>query len=402
MKETTNQNKAYPERERMLALYDNAPYPEVLEGRVPQNSPLLTHWINAVTGTDKIALGSGGNLLVAGCGSGAEAFMLAELFPQATVLGVDFSARSIERAKEKAKSATLSNLSFEVADLMSPDWTKAHAPFDFILCYGVADYVLDPALLMQNLAACLSENGVICMTVNSPHHPAGRIRTAFAALGIAPEAFEDSPDRRALLQLLDQLMGTDAKLLGLGNAPSAYLNVDIFAPIAHHDSIEDWCARAQAAGLSFSGSMDAPLGLLQVTDAQLPLLYALNKADLSLWMAKLYQRPGMQLLFSRQAAAAPDFMDLESLWDWKPRLDSCLGLLPDLEGDPNEPRMLTLRFDGLPDFVLQTTAYDLAVLRRCDGRHRLAEIMAMIPAEGDLASLRACLYRGYQYGLLST
>ena len=388
------------ERERMLALYDEAPYPEVLEGRIPQNNPLLSHWINAATGSKKLTLGPNSNLLVAGCGSGAEVFMLAELFPEATVLGVDFSERSIERAKEKAKSSTLSNLRFEVADLMSLDWFNDHAPFDFILCYGVADYVLDTDMLMQNLAACLSTDGLICMTVNSPHHPAGRIRAAFSALGIAPEEFEDSPKQRALLQLLDQLMGADAKLLGLGNAPSAYLNVDIFPPIAHHDSIEVWCARAQAVGLSFSGSMDALMGLLQVTDAQLPLLYPLNKADLSLWMAKLYQRPGMQLLFSCQAAEAPNFVDLELLWHWKPKLDSCLGLLPDLEGDPNQPRNLTLRFDGLPDFVLQSTAYDLALLRRCDGRHSLAEIMAMIPAEGDLESLRACLYRGYQYGLL--
>lgn len=399
MNQTPNHLLNTAARDRMLDLYNAAPYPEVMQNNLQQNSPLLTHWINALN-KQKNILGAERNLLVAGCGSGAEAFMLARLFPEAKVLGIDFSERSIALAKELATGAMLPNLSFEVADLMSPDCCKNYEAFDFILCHGVADYVLNPELLMQTLANILQEDGVIFMTVNSPHHPAGRIREAFAALGIAPEAFTDSSEQRALLQLITQLLGTDAKLLGLGTAAKAYLNVDIFPPIAHHDSIDSWSARAQAAGLYFSGSMDAPLGLLQVADAQLPLLYKLGKADLSIWMAKLYERPGIQLLFSRKKLNEPNFCSPE-LWNWSPRLDSCLIGLPEMGDDPHHPRNLTLRFEGLPDFFINTTAYDLEVLRRCDARSSLSEIMAAIGVAGNLDSLMACLFRAYHYGLLS-
>lgn len=392
-------DKSAQSRDRMLALYDAAPYPEVLQSSLPQTTALLSHWINAVSAYGTPALSNSSKILVAGCGSGAEVFMLANLFPEAKVVGIDFSERSIAKAKELALTSTLSNISFEVADLMSAD-CKSYDSMDFILCHGVADYVSDPGILMQTLAGCLSEEGVIYMTANSPYHPAGRIRDAFSALGIPPEAFTDSPDQRLLLQLITQLMGTDAKLLGLGTAPKAYLDVDIFPPIAHHDSMETWCRHAEEAGLYFSGSMDAPIGLLQLSDEQLPMLYKLGKAELSQWLANIYQRPGMQLLFSRKNLNEPNF-ELPALWDWHPRLDACLGLLPELDEDPNQLRSLTLRFQGLPDFVINSTAYDLEILRRCEGKLSLGQIRKSLAVDGNTDSLVACLYRAYHYGLLS-
>lgn len=388
-------------RDRLLALYEAAPYPDCLEGRSQQNNLLLTHWINAVYGFATPILSNDSRILVAGCGSGAEVLVLAKLYPQAIIVGIDFSERSIAKAKTMAQDSGFDNLTFEVADLMATDWISRYPPFDFVLCYGVADYVLDPSLLLQNLNLCLADKGLIYLVCNSPYHPAGRIREAFAALGIPPEAFEDTPNQRALLQLLSQLMGADAKILGLGNAPKAYLNVDIFPPIAHHLSIDTWLQHAQKAGLCFAGSMEAPLGLLNVTDAQLPLLFALDKAALSVWMLKIYQRPGMQLLFCRQKQNEPSFANIETLWQWKPRLDACLGVLPDLEGDPLKARNITLRFEGMMDFVIYSNAYDLAVLRRCNGSLTLAEIKADIGIQGDLQSMLACLFRAYHYGLLS-
>jgi SAM-dependent methyltransferase len=387
-------------RDRLLELYDAAPYPDSQSGKTQQNNPLLTHWINAVHGFQKPILAADSRILVAGCGSGAEAFVLAKLYPKANIVGIDFSARSIEKAKKTAAEQGFDNLIFEVADLMD-DWASRYDLFDFILCYGVADYVLDPALLLQNFAKSLSPKGIIYIACNSPHHPAHRIRQAFAALNIPPNTFTDSPQQRDLLQLVAQLMGNDAKIFGLGEAQKSYLDVDIFPPIAHHLSIDDWLKNAQKAGLHFSASMDAIWGLSDIADAQLPMLYNLNKADLSLWLLKLYQRPAMQLLFSREPKAAPNFTDLAALWQWKPRIDACLSALPDLQDDPNKPLNITLRFEGIADFVIYSNAYDLAVLRRCDGLHTLAEILADIPAQGDLDSLLACLFRAYHYGLLS-
>ena len=404
MHDQPQQNQTLPstdDRDRMRALYDAAPYPAVLANQMVTNTPLLPHWINSAVAPDGLALHPNAHILVAGCGSGKEALMLAQQFPFAQILGVDFSTTSIERAKQQATTAKLPNVQFEVADLTSSAWCKNHSAFDFVLCHGVADYVLDVNAFLQTLAACLAPNGVVCMTANSPQHPAGRIRAAFETLGISPEAFEDSPNQRQLLQAIVQIMGNDAGIQGLGNAPQAYLNVDIFAPIAHHHSIDQWCQYANDAGLHFCGSLDALLGLTQLSNAQLPLLYAMGKPELSLWMARLSHRPGMQLLFGLHPPSKPSFNDFQALLDWTPKLDASIGQLPPLTEAPEQARPMTLRFQDLPDFIIHSSAYDLEVLRHCDGQQTLREIIGNIPFKGNVENLTASLFKAFHFGILA-
>lgn len=388
-------------RNRLQALYDAAPYPEVLAETMSQSTPLLEHWINAAVAPHGLALFPTAHILVAGCGSGAEALTLAEQFPATKVVGVDFSERSIARAQILATDKNLANVSFEVADLTTIAWSEKYADFDFILCHGVADYVVDASALMRTLANCLAPNGVLYMTVNSPYHPAGRLRKAFATLGITPAQFTDSPQQRQLLQLMATLMEPNAGIEGLGNAPKAYLDVDIFPAIAHHDSIDGWCEQAKDAGLFFCGSMDAAVGLTSLSDEQIPLLYGLGKPELSAWMLHLRQRPGMQLLFSRNSLREPCFDDSDELWTWSPSLAACVGMLPELTSEPNQPKPMTLRYQGLPDFIIYSTAYDLEVLRRCDGKRTLNSILEDIPVQGNLEGLKACLFRAYHFGILA-
>jgi hypothetical protein len=49
---------------------------------------------------------------------------------------------------------------------------------------------------------------------------------------------------------------------------------------------------------------------------------------------------------------------------------------------------------------VNTKAYDLEVLRRYNGKSTISEIIDEIGISGDDESLRAALYRLYQYGLL--
>lgn len=397
MKNLSNQEAS----NHLKALYDAAPYPAVLTDNMSSRTPLLLHWINAAVAPDGLALHPESHILIAGCGSGEEAILLAQQFPQAQVVGVDFSERSIAQANLHAETANLTNISFEVADLTSAEWCKKYAPFDFISCHGVADFVLDTNALMQTLAYCLAPNGVVCMTVNSPDHPAGRLREAFATLGTSAASFRDTPEQRAQLRLMVQLMGSNIGIHGLADAPKAYLDVDIFAPIAHHYNIDTWCQRAEEAGLWFCGSMDASVGLTELSDEQLPLLFGLGKADLSAWMVRLRKPPGMQLLFSPRKPIEPRFDMPKEILAWSPRLAACVGELPPLTGESNRPRPMTLRFPSLPDFVIYCTAYDLEVLRCCDGSRSIGAIRADLAVEGDSDSLLACLYRAYQFGVLT-
>lgn len=386
---------------RMKDLYNRAPFPEVMEGKLPGSNVLLMHWIAASVGRDDIGK-NGSRILLAGCGSGEEALTIGQLFPEAQIVGIDFSEVSIQKAKKLAEESGHQNLSFYTADLMIEAQFNRFEPFDIILCHGVADYVTNTEQLFKTFSQCLRPKGVLCMTVNSPNHPAGRIRTAFKRLGLDPVDFEDTAEQRKLLQLVDRLMANDSGLQGIAIAPKSYLDVDIFAPIAHHDSISDWAKRATEQGLNFAGSMDAVLGLTQVSDNELPFLYNLDKPALSVWMSNLCRRPGIQMLFTKQKIEELDFSDLHSLMNWRPKLDSCLGALPELSGSPEDIKTLTIRFQGMPDFVIDTTAYDLELLRHCDGKSSLSEIISRIPEKGNLGKLIANLYRLYQYGLLGS
>jgi len=385
--------------DKMLELYEKAPFPDVLKGNLPSTNVLLTHWISAAAKRDNL-FQADFHILLAGCGSGAEAIAIGSLFPDAQIVGVDFSENSIQKAKKIEHESGLKNLSFFCADLMQEKDFLGFEPFDLIICHGVADYVSDPEQLFRTFKLCLAKHGVVCMTVNSPNHPAARIRNAFQALGIAPSSFIDSSEQRRLLQLLDKLMANDSGLVGIGNAPKAYLDVDIFAPIAHHNCLKTWHKRANDSGLNFAGSLDAVLGLTQVSDAELPMLFNLGKSALSFWMSELQRRPGIQMLFTNMQIEEPAFTNLDRLFEWKPKLDNCLGVLPPLSGAPDEQKQLTIRFQGLPDFIINTNAYDLEVLRNCSGQHSVSEIISKIPYPLNKESLQATLFRLYHYGLL--
>lgn len=57
---------------------------------------------------------------------------------------------------------------------------------------------------------------------------------------------------------------------------------------------------------------------------------------------------------------------------------------------------------GTRDFVVNTKACHLELLRNCDGKRSLSEILSGIGFAGDLEKLRASLYRLYQFGLLGS
>ncbi len=401
-KATKNNNSKLSENlEQMRALYDAAPYPKVLAEARPQGIPLLDHWINAASFSGKLVLHSKSKILIAGCGSGEEAIMLAKHYSQSQIVGIDFSEQSILRAKDLVQKENLSNVAFDVGDLMNDLWIEKYHSFDFVLCHGVADYVADVSKLMKNLSKCITPNGLIYLTVNSPSHPAWRIRNAFTELGTSPSDYSDSSDQRQQLGMMVALMGSNNAIIGLENASKAYLNIDIFPPIAHHLSIDEWCKHGQDANLVFCGSTEALDALTMLSDDQLKPFYKMGKAALSKWFIRLRERPGMQLLFSRNKPQEPRFDVQEELWKWKPRLASCLGTLPTIKDLWSQPMHITLRFQGLPDFIIYSSAYDLEVLRRCDGNHSIKTIINDIPEKGDLEALQACLFRAYHYGLLS-
>ncbi len=91
-----------------------------------------------------------------GCGTGSLTAMLAQKFPNATIIGVDSSAQMLE------KSAGFQNpkLEFVLADLSS--W-QPKKPLDVIVSNAALQWLEDHETLIPNLAALLEPDGILAV-----------------------------------------------------------------------------------------------------------------------------------------------------------------------------------------------------------------------------------------------
>ena len=82
--------------------------------RASYNSYLLTSWLPALDGmVDKLKRGI--RVADVGCGHGASTILMAQAFPKSTFVGIDYHESSISTAQQRATTAGLSNVSYEVA-----------------------------------------------------------------------------------------------------------------------------------------------------------------------------------------------------------------------------------------------------------------------------------------------
>lgn len=92
-------------------------------------------------------------VLELGCGSGGNLIPMALQSPGAEFVGIDLSARAIERAKADAEELGLSNLSFRHLDIMAV--SAALGQFDYILVHGVYSWV--PPMVRERILAIFGE-----------------------------------------------------------------------------------------------------------------------------------------------------------------------------------------------------------------------------------------------------
>jgi methyltransferase-like protein len=80
-------------------------------------------------------------VLELGCASGGNILPLAQRYPDATFVGIDFSVRQIEQGLEVAKEAGLGNIELIHGDIAQLD--DKHTDFDYVICHGVYSWVPD-------------------------------------------------------------------------------------------------------------------------------------------------------------------------------------------------------------------------------------------------------------------
>jgi SAM-dependent methyltransferase len=166
-------------------------------------------------------------ILVAGCGT-SQAAKYALRWPQARVVGIDFSATSVRHTQELQRKYALSNL--EVHQLAVEQVGDLQASFDQIVCTGVLHHLKDPDAGLRALRDVLNQHGAMHLMLYAPYARAGiymlqefcqrtgiratdgDISQLIAALGALPSRhplarlLHEAPDFRQKAALADALL----------------------------------------------------------------------------------------------------------------------------------------------------------------------------------------------------
>lgn len=180
------------------AFYEAYPYPSgnspVCDG---YHGRLLLSYIEQPQG-----IPSRLRILEAGCGRGLNLTAVAAKETRDQFIGIDINRVAIEEAAATALAQGVSNLNFQVADLLDktslPEMGRG---FDVILSYGVLHHLSDPLKGLQQITDCLAPHGVVGLMVDGSYGRQPLDRYLQALEIISPKAAAEC-DRPAYAQAL--------------------------------------------------------------------------------------------------------------------------------------------------------------------------------------------------------
>ncbi|OGA41990.1 MAG: hypothetical protein A3G28_08180 [Betaproteobacteria bacterium RIFCSPLOWO2_12_FULL_68_19] len=127
-------------------------------------------------------------MLLAGCGTGAEALALATRIPGLRITAIDLSRASLAYAQRMAGALAVLGVTFRQADLLAlGDWSET---FDIVYCSGVLHHLRDPRQGLRALARRLRPGGLMKLGLYSERARAAirAARGTIAAEGIEATA----------------------------------------------------------------------------------------------------------------------------------------------------------------------------------------------------------------------
>lgn len=109
---------------------------------------------------------AGDTILDIGSGQGELALLLGKAFPGAAVMGIEYSAGGVQRARQAAALAGLA-VEFVQRDLLEPATVDPglRGRAAYAVCSEVLEHVDDPALLLRNAAQYLAPGSRVVVTV---------------------------------------------------------------------------------------------------------------------------------------------------------------------------------------------------------------------------------------------
>lgn len=149
---------------------------------------LISNWLPSLEGVVE-KLEKGAKVADVGCGHAASTIIMAKAFPNSTFIGYDFHDKSIEQAKDRARKAGISNISFEVAT--AKDFPGKE--YDLITFFDCLHDMGDPVGACTHAKTVLKSDGT-CMIVEpfakdsleENMNPVGRAFYAFSTMLCTP------------------------------------------------------------------------------------------------------------------------------------------------------------------------------------------------------------------------
>lgn len=157
----------------------------------PAYGNFLLDWIEALDGVTE-TLDAGGRIADVGCGHGAPTIRMAEAYPDATVVGVDYHEESIEVARERARTAGVADrVDFEVATARE----YGGSDYDLVTMFNCYHDMGDPVGVASHVGETLADDGAWMIVepyaddrVEANLTPFGRLAYSISTVACTPNS----------------------------------------------------------------------------------------------------------------------------------------------------------------------------------------------------------------------
>jgi SAM-dependent methyltransferase len=377
--------------------YQALPYPAV-----DKENPVLRKWrwvpIDWINVLWQPARHASERVLVAGCGTGLEAFWFQQRFPSARIVGVDYSDRALAIARKLQRNLPRSRqIHFVRADFAAKNFKEiVGGEFDLISCHGVLTYVPDVERALQNLANCLAADGALYLGVNGSRHFSATWRPALRALGLEIDRFADGPALRKALKICDALDGKKVGWMAKGDAD--YLSSDLLTPLIANLPLNRWQTLCRAAGLHLLGSKEAHRTVRRVVaDNLYELLLPRSRTELYELAERIAPSVFHRLVFTAKPAPDPPWQDRAELLRWRvfPSVRRSTRW-PKISGSLRTFRNFTIKSPATNTIAdIYAPQWVLKILEESNGIREVREILGEASSRISSRSLRKHLYLLY-------
>ena len=158
---------------------------------------LIDNWIPSLDGVEA-KLKAGARVADIGCGHGSSTVLMAQAYPNSTIVGIDYHAPSIEAARAKAAEAGVSNVEFQVAKAQD----FAGEGYDFACIFDALHDMGDPVGAARHIRETLAPGGTFMLvepmagdSMADNMHPLGQIFYAASCTICTPNSLSQEVGR---------------------------------------------------------------------------------------------------------------------------------------------------------------------------------------------------------------